>query len=243
MTEPSSLLPPRTPPYMGLALIVINLLLVNMGVMMAAPATLARAEAPDTSAPVRIVALGDSLTAGYLLRPSDAFPAQLAVALTKRGHSIEMINAGVSGDTTANGLERFDWSVEDGTEAVILELGANDGLRGIDPAAARKNLDAILAKLKARNIEVLIAGITAPQNWGQDYADAFNVIFKDLSAQYGTLYYPFFLDGIALKPELNLSDGLHPTGKGVAVIVERILPSVEALLERVKARRLASARN
>ena len=148
MTEPSSLLPPRTPPYMGLALIVINLLLVNMGVMMAAPATLARAEAPDTSEPVRIVALGDSLTAGYLLRPSDAFPAQLAVALTKRGHSIEMINAGVSGDTTANGLERFDWSVEDGTEAVILELGANDGLRGIDPAAARKNLDAILAKLK-----------------------------------------------------------------------------------------------
>jgi acyl-CoA thioesterase I len=230
--------------YMGIALIVINLLFVNLGVMMAAPATQARAGSPAPQAsPLRIVALGDSLTAGYLLPPAEAFPAQLAAALKARGHTVEMINAGVSGDTTAAGLERFDWSVPEGTDAVILELGANDALRGIDPATARKNLDEILAKLKARNIDVLLAGMSSPQNWGADYADDFNTIYKDLSAKYGTLLYPFFLDGIALKPELNLSDGLHPTGKGVAVIVDRILPSVEVLLARVAERKAATAKN
>ena len=230
--------------YLGLALIVFNLLFVNLGVIMAAPATQAWAGNPATqTSPLRIVALGDSLTAGYLLPPAEAFPAQLAAALKARGHTIEMINAGVSGDTTAAGLERFDWSVPEGTDAVILELGANDALRGIDPAVARKNLDEILLKLKARNIDVLLAGMSSPQNWGADYADDFNTIYKDLSAKYSTLLYPFFLEGIALKPELNLSDGLHPTGKGVAVIVERILPSVEALVARVAERKATTAKN
>lgn len=174
-----------------------------------------------------------------MLPPSEAFPAQLAKALNAKGYAVEIANAGVSGDTTSNGLERLDWSIPQGTEAVILELGANDGLRGIPPASARKNLEAILAKLKERGIEVLIAGITAPQNWGAKYADEFNPMFADLATKYGALLYPFFLDGIALKPELNLSDGLHPTGKGVGIVAERILPSVEALIDRVKARRAA----
>lgn len=236
--------PPKRAPfrYMGVALIVINCLFVNLGVLMTAPATQARAESPQP-APVKIVAFGDSLTAGYMLPPPEAFPAQLAAALKARGHNVEIANAGVSGDTTAAGLERFDWSVPEGTDAVILELGANDALRGIDPATARTNLDAILAKLKARNIDVLLAGMSAPKNWGADYSDEFNVIYQDLSTKYGTLLYPFFLEGIALKPELNLSDGLHPTGKGVAVIVERILPSAEALVARVIQRKAASANN
>ena len=234
----------RTTSYMAAVLAVINLLLVNLGGMMAAPATRAWAENPVTPpAPIRIVALGDSLTAGYMLPPAEAFPAQLAAALMVRGHTVEIINAGVSGDTTSDGLARFEWSVPEGTEAVILELGANDALRGINPATARKNLDALLAKLKARNIDVLLAGITAPQNWGTEYAVAFNTIHKDLSEKYGTLLYPFFLDGVALKPELSLSDGLHPSGKGVAVIVERIRPMAEELLARVKARRASMAKN
>jgi len=224
----------------------INRLLAGLAflVMVAMTVSATRALAGATAAggsgetrPIRIVALGDSLTAGYLLPPKEAFPAQLAVALKARGHSVEISNAGVSGDTTAGGLQRFDWSVPDTTDAVILELGANDALRGIDPGIARKNLDAILAKLKARDIDVLLAGMSSPQNWGADYADDFNVIYTELSAKYETLLYPFFLEGVALKPELNLGDGLHPTGKGIANIVERMLPSVEALLARVKARR------
>jgi acyl-CoA thioesterase I len=226
--------------YMGIALIVINLLFVNLGVMMAGGATQAWG---GSQGAVRIVAFGDSLTAGYMLPPGEAFPAQLAAALKARGHNVEITNAGVSGDTTLAGLERFDWSVPDGTDAVILELGANDALRGIDPATTRKNLDEILAKLKARNIDVLLAGMSAPQNWGADYADDFKTIYKDLSAKYGALLYPFFLDGIAQKPELNLSDGLHPTGKGVAIVVERIVPSVESLLARVAERKAATAKN
>jgi acyl-CoA thioesterase I len=222
----------------------INLFRMAVLALLTVAATHAGARAAgQQSSPVKIVAFGDSLTAGYLLPPADAFPAQLATTLTAKGHIIEMINAGVSGDTTAAGLERFEWSIPEGTDAVILELGANDALRGIDPAIARRNLDAILAKLKARNIDVLLAGMSAPQNWGADYADDFNTIYTDLSAQYGTLLYPFFLEGVALKPDLNLSDGLHPTGKGVAVIVERILPSVESLIERVAARRTTAARN
>lgn len=234
---------------MGFVLSFINVFVhlgamgsIIWGGMMAAPATQAWSQVPLASnGPVRIVAFGDSLTAGYMLPPEGAFPAQLAAKLKTRGYNIEMINAGVSGDTTANGLERFDWSVPDGTDAVILELGANDALRGIEPVTARKNLDAILSKLKARNIEVLLAGMSAPQNWGANYADEFNAIYKDLSQTYATLLYPFFLEGVALKPDLNLSDGLHPTVKGIGVIVERITPAAEALIARVLARRVQPA--
>lgn len=222
------------------AVFVADVLFANAGVAMLVP--VGPAMAADTpSRPVKIVAFGDSLTAGYLLPAQEAFPVQLQAALKAKGHLVEIENAGVSGDTTSAGLERLAWSVPDGTDAVILELGANDALRGISPAIARKNLDQILANLKSRDIDVLIAGMAAPENWGRDYADDFNVIYTDLSKTYGALLYPFFLDGVALKPELNLSDGLHPTGKGVAVIVERILPLVEQLLERVKERKLKAA--
>ena len=206
-------------------------------------ATLGAAAAAESHSPVRIVAFGDSLTAGYMLKPSEAFPVQLQAALAAKGVKAEIQNAGVSGDTTAAGLERFDWAIPDGTEAVILELGANDALRGIGPAIARKNLDEILTRLKARNIEVLLAGMAAPKNWGKAYEDEFATIYTDLAAKHGVLLYPFFLDGVALDAKLNLPDGLHPTGKGIGVIVERILPKVEELIARVEARRAAASKS
>lgn len=199
----------------------------------------AQAAALDSSdaAPIRIVAFGDSLTAGYRLKPSEAFPVQLAAALKAKGYNVDVANAGVSGDTTAAGLARLDWSVPDGTEAVILELGANDALRGIAPNVTRTNLDAIVKKLRERKIEVLVAGMKAPKNLGDDYERQFEPIFVDLAEQYGALRYPFFLDGVVLDTKLNLDDGMHPTGEGVGVIVSRILPTVEQLIERVRAKR------
>lgn len=188
-------------------------------------------------APIRMVAFGDSLTAGYMLAPSEAFPVQLAEALKAKGVAVEIANAGVSGDTTAAGLERFDWAIPEGTEAVVLELGANDALRGIDPDETRKNLDAILAKLGGRKIAVLLAGMAAPKNWGREYEAKFSTIYTDLSAKHGALLYPFFLEGVALDAKLNLQDGLHPTAAGVGVIVQGILPKVEELIGRVRERR------
>lgn len=195
----------------------------------------------DQAAPVRIVAFGDSLTAGYRLALSEAFPVQLAAALKAKGHNVEIANAGVSGDTTAAGLARLDWSVPEGTEAVIVELSANDALRGIAPKVTRANLDAILKTLGERKIEVLLAGMRAPKNLGAEYEKEFEPIFNDLAAVHGTLLYPFFLDGVALESKLNLDDGMHPTGEGIAVIVSRILPTVEQLIERVHAKRAAAA--
>lgn len=189
--------------------------------------------AEGTDRPVQLVAFGDSLTAGYLLGPEEAFPAQLAAALTARGHKVEITNAGVSGDTTAAGLERFDWAVPPGTEAVILELGANDALRGLSPKEARANLETVIVKLKERNIAVLLTGMRAPKNWGEDYRRAFDGMYAELAEAHGLVHYPFFLDGVALDPTLNLDDGLHPTGKGVAEIVRRMMPKVEELLQQV----------
>lgn len=194
---------------------------------------------PSGERPIRIVAYGDSLTAGFQLRPGDAFPAQLDKALKAKGYTVDVINAGVSGDTTAAGLERFDWAVPDGIDAAIVELGANDALRGIDPGETRKNLGTILARLKAKDISVLVAGISAPRNWGDDYVRRFDPIFADLAKAHGALLYPFFLDGVALQPNLNLGDGLHPNAEGVAVIVQRILPQIEALIREVRAKRQA----
>jgi acyl-CoA thioesterase-1 len=199
-----------------------------------------QAQTLGKAAPTRIVVLGDSLVAGYQIKASDAFPAQLERALKVRGHAVEVANAGVSGDTTAGGLERVAWSVPKGTDAVILELGANDALRGLDPARAKANLDKILTQVKAAGADVLLAGMVAPGNWGDDYARAFDAIYPELTAKHGTLLYPFFLDGIALDAQLNLGDGLHPNPKGVAEIVRRILPTVEALIARVRARQAAS---
>lgn len=220
---------------MGRAMALVNLWF--LAIAMAMPA------AADSAHPVRIVAFGDSLTAGYQLKQSEAFPVQLAAALEARGHTVDVTNAGVSGDTTAAGLARFDWAVPDGTEAVILELGANDALRGIDPDVTRDNLDAILTKLRARNIEVLIAGIPPPKNWGKDYERRFSAIYSDLAETHGAVLYPSFLEGVALDASLNLSDGLHPTGEGIGIIVQNILPDVEALIERVIVRRGAASKS
>jgi acyl-CoA thioesterase-1 len=185
---------------------------------------------------LRIVAFGDSLTAGYGLPQGQDFAARLEAALKKRGHHVFVANAGVSGDTTAGGRARFDWAVPDNTDAVILELGANDVLRGIPPRTTRANLDDILARLKQRGIPVLLTGMRALANWGPDYAKAFEAIFPDLSRKYGTLYYPFFMEGVIDKPELKQEDALHPNRQGVETIVERILPDVEKLITRAHAK-------
>jgi len=184
--------------------------------------------------PVRIVALGDSLTAGLGLAAQAAFPARLAAALKAKGIAVAITNAGVSGDTASGGLGRLDWSVPDGTEAVILELGANDALRGMDPAATKAALNAILKKLGDRHIAVLLAGMRAPPNLGPDYVRAFNGIFPALAATHPVVFYPFFLDGVVGDPSFNLVDGIHPNPAGVDVIVARILPHVEKLITRVR---------
>ena len=188
-------------------------------------------------ASVRIVALGDSLTAGFGLPREAAFPARLEAALKARGLAVEVANAGVSGDTASGGLARLDWSVPPGTHAVIVELGANDALRGIDPAVTRAALDAILRRLGERQVAVLLTGMRAPPNMGSDYVRAFDAIFPALAAAHDVVFDPFFLDGVAADRALNQADGLHPTARGVEAIVRRILPKVEELLARVKAKR------
>jgi acyl-CoA thioesterase I len=198
-------------------------------------ATVLLAAHPRAAEPiVNIVAFGDSLTAGYGLAANEAFPAQLQRALIAKGLAVNVANAGVSGDTAAGGLARLDWSIPDGTDAVILELGANDALRGFDPAVTRKALDAMLHRLQERKIAVLLCGMLAPPNLGAEYGRAFNSIYPDLAAQDGAILYPFFLAGVAADPKLNQRDGLHPTAAGVAVIVDRILPQVEELIARAK---------
>ncbi len=195
-----------------------------------APAGTAPAERP-----VALVAFGDSLTAGYRLPASAAFPAVLERALRAKGRAVTVANAGVSGDTTTGGLDRLDWSVPDGTDGVILELGANDMLRGTDPAVTRKALEAIVTRLKARNIPVMLAGMRASPNMGPDYVARFDAIYPDLAQAHGLVLYPFFLAGIAGDKTYNLEDKLHPNTKGVETIVAGILPSVETFLDRVQA--------
>jgi acyl-CoA thioesterase I len=187
--------------------------------------------------PITIVALGDSLTAGLGLPSQDAFPAKLQKALAAKGIAVTIADAGVSGDTTSGGLARLDWSVPAGTDGVILELGANDALRGVDPAVPRAALDAILRRLKQRGIPVLLCGMLSPPNLGADYARAFNAIYPDLARTYDAVLYPFFLDGVAGQRRLDQADGLHPTAAGVDVIVAGILPKVEELIARIRAKR------
>jgi len=186
--------------------------------------------------PLKIVAFGDSLTAGYGLPAQDTFPAKLQAALQARGHKVEIENAGVSGDTASGGLSRLDWSIPDGTDAVIVELGANDMLRGVDPKVTRQALDEILARLKARNIAVLLCGMRAAPNLGADYGRDFEAIFADLAKEYDVLFYPFFLDGVATQAKFALRDGMHPNAAGVDAIVNGILPKAEELIARVKQR-------
>jgi Lysophospholipase L1 and related esterases len=187
--------------------------------------------------PLRIVAFGDSLTSGLGLPESEAFPGQLQKALRARGHDIEIINAGVSGDTSAAGLERIDWAVPEGTDAVILQFGSNDALRGLDPKQTRANVEAMITKLKSRGIPVLLAGSASPRGMGETYVAEFDRIFSDLARAHELIFYPFFLTGVALRPELNLEDGMHPNAKGVAAIVDAILPAVEKLLAQANAPR------
>lgn len=191
----------------------------------------------QAQAPIRIVALGDSLTAGYGLADQDGFVPRLQAALTAKGVVADIANAGVSGDTASDGLERLDWSVPQGTDAVIVELGANDMLRGIDPQVTRNALDAILARLAQRHIAVMFCGMKAAPNLGAQYGRAFDGIYPELAAKYGALLYPFFLDGVAADAALTQPDGLHPNAAGVGVIVGRILPKVEELVERVRAQK------
>ena len=194
-----------------------------------------------------IAALGDSLTHGFGLRPSDAFPVQLEAWLRDRGHDVRVINAGVSGDTTAGGLARLDWTLTPEVDAVIVELGGNDLLRAIDPAASRANLDAILTRLSAEGLPALIAGLPAPGNYGRDWADAFNAMFPELAAKHGAIHYPNFLAAIApdfsiadrsqraAAMKLMQSDGIHPNAAGVARVVADIGPQVEKLIARAQA--------
>jgi len=183
-----------------------------------------------------MVVLGDSLSAGLGLSGSDAFPAKLQKALRAKGIVVDMTNAGVSGDTATGGRDRLDWSVPEGTQAVIVELGANDALRGTDPAVTRKALADIVTLLKARGVAVMLCGMVAPPNYGADYAARFNSIYPDLAKSYAVPLYPFFLEGVAANAKLNQADGLHPTAEGVDIIVKNILPGVEAFLGTISRR-------
>ena len=188
--------------------------------------------APAPAETLRILMLGDSLTAGYGLASRDGLPARLEAALRGHGLDVRVIDAGVSGDTTAGGLARLDWALADRPHAVIVALGANDALRAIDPSVARSNLDQLLATLSARRLPVLLAGMLAPRNLGPEYAARFDAIYPELAERHGVLLYPFLLDGVATVAALNQADGLHPNAAGVEVIVERILPSVLCLAVR-----------
>lgn len=185
---------------------------------------------------MRIVALGDSLTAGYGVLSQEAFPDRLEAALKKRGYDVDIVNAGVSGDTVADGLARLDWALADGADGVIVELGANDMLRGHDPALVRDSLEELMSRLGETGAPVLLTGMRAAPNLGAGYAGHFDPIFPDLAKKHGTLLYPFFLDGVAGDASLNQADRMHPNAAGVEIIVDHILPSVEALIERIKSK-------
>ena len=214
----------------------VHILVLSMALMTAQTA-LAETPAAVPAKPIKMVVLGDSLSAGLGLPAPAAFPARLQKALKAKGIDVDMVNAGVSGDTTSGGRDRLDWSVPEGTEAVILELGANDALRGIDPKVARASLSEILTRLQARKIAVLLCGMLAPPNYGSEYAARFNAIYPELSKSFGVPLYPFFLEGVAADAKLNQADGIHPTADGVDVIVKNILPMVEALVGTVSAQR------
>jgi acyl-CoA thioesterase-1 len=193
--------------------------------------------AAHAETPVKIVALGDSLTAGYGLPDQDGFVPRLQAALAGKGIAATIENAGVSGDTASDGLARLDWSVPQGTDAVIVELGANDMLRGIKPELTRDALEAILRRLTAEHIAVLLCGMRAAPNLGAEYGQAFDRIYPELAAKYGALLYPFFLDGVAADLSLTQRDGMHPNAAGVDAIVGRVLPKVEELIARVRSQR------
>jgi acyl-CoA thioesterase I len=189
---------------------------------------------PAMGGPIKILALGTSLTQGYGLPPGTEIPAVLQAKLRTKGIDATVINAGVSGDTSAGGLSRLDWSLAGHPNAAIVELGSNDALRGIDPVSTKNNLSAIIRQLKAKHIPVLLLGMEAPKNFGPEYDKTFNAIYPALAREYNVLLYPFVLDGVALNPKLNQADGIHPNPAGVKIIVARIMPYVMKLVAQVK---------
>ncbi len=215
-----------------LAAPVVALALVVLPLLPAHAQNAAKAQKQD--APVTIMAFGDSLAHGYGLPEGEPFPGQLEAALKDQGYAVEVINAGSSGDTSKSGRSRLSWVLQDRVDAAIVVLGANDALRGIDPAVTRENLDAVLQTLREQGVATLLAGMKAPRNMGQQYVQEFDSLYPELARKHGVLFYPFFLKGVAQRPELNQSDGIHPNAKGVRVIVDKILPKVEQLIERVR---------
>src|SRR5436305_9916279 len=214
----------------------VHILVLSLGLMTAGIAS-AQTSPAAPAKPIKMVVLGDSLSAGLGLSGPAAFPVRLQKSLETKGIKVDMINAGVSGDTASGGRDRLDWSVPEGTQAVIIELGANDALRGTDPNVTRSALSDIVTRLKARKIAVLLCGMVAPPNYGSDYASRFDAIYPELSKTFGVPLYAFFLEGIAADAKLNQADGLHPTAEGVDAIVKNILPTVEALLGALSAQR------
>lgn len=180
--------------------------------------------------------LGDSLTAGYQLPAEDAFPARLEAALSQRGHDVEVLNAGVSGDTSAGGLARLDWSLADHPQLMVVALGANDALRGLPPQQTEKNLAAILERLQQVDVTPILAGMKAPRNLGEAYYSSFDALYPRLAKEFQVPFYPFLLSGVAGRPEMNLADGIHPNRRGIAQMVEGILPLVEIVLSRISIR-------
>lgn len=219
--------------YGGFAAAVNSRIAALLALMLGLVALSAHAQiAPPPAAPVRLAILGDSLAAGYGLAPAQAFPTRLEAALKAQGRNVTVINHGVSGDTTAGGVERIDWMMGDKPDIVLVELGANDALRAIDPASTERNLDTIITKLKDAGVTVWLAGMLAPRNFGPEYAAQFDGIYKKLADKHGVPLYPFFLDGVAQDPALNQADGIHPNAKGVDVVVDRILPFVTGNLDK-----------
>ena len=205
-------------------------ILVLATALTATGAALAESPAGNEAKPIKMVVLGDSLSAGFGLSASNTFPERLQKALKDKGIDVDMTNAGVSGDTASGGRDRLDWSVPDGTQAVLVELGGNDALRGLDPKVTRAALSDILMRLKARGVAVMLCGMLAPPNYGRDYAERFNKIYPDLAKSFGVPLYPFFLEGVAGDAKLNQADGIHPTPQGVDIIVKNIVPMVQAFL-------------
>ncbi|MDD1530944.1 arylesterase [Bradyrhizobium sp. WBOS7] len=212
-------------------------LFMHIAVLMLAFMTMANPAWADATKPIKLVVLGDSLSAGLGLPAQDAFPQKLKKALQAKGIAVDMTNAGVSGDTTSGGRDRLDWSVPEGTDGVIVELGANDALRGIAPDLARAALADIVQRLKARKIAVMLCGMLAPPNYGADYAARFNSIYPDLAKQFDVPLYPFFLEGVAADAKLNQPDGIHPTAEGVDIIVGNIMPAVQAFVGTIAEQR------
>jgi acyl-CoA thioesterase-1 len=214
----------------------VHILVLGVALMTAGTG-FAQTPAAAGARPVKLVVLGDSLSAGLGLSAAAAFPERLEKSLRSNGIAVDIVNAGVSGDTSSGGRDRLDWSVPEGTDGVIVELGANDALRGTDPAITRSALSDIVARLKARRIAVLLCGMVAPPNYGSDYSARFNAIYPDLAKSSGVPLYPFFLQGVAADVSLNQADGMHPTAEGVDVIVRNILPTVEAFLGTISGQR------